>query len=282
MTDTTMQSDPIQVSATPPAPQVEKPWFDGADPETIGHLQAHGWDKRTAPEAALEAVKSYREAQKLLGAPPSQLLRFPKDAGDTDGWKSVWSRLGAPADAAGYDLAGVKFADGSALDDGFSDGFKSAAAGLHLTKEQASGVAQFFAGFMDKVSTAEGVERQAALANEQTSLRQNWGANYEANLFVAKQAAAALGVKPEQVATLETSIGYAGVMEMFRSLGMKIGEGRYIAGDKQGSNPGVMTREEASAKMDALKHDAAWVKRYLSGDREAAQEMQALVKMLSA
>src|SRR5881394_756652 len=80
----TMPPEETTTTATTTTP--DKPWFDGFD------------------------------AEKLVGVPADQVLRVPKDAADEKGWNAVWSRLGKPTDAKGYDFSDIKFADGTAPD----------------------------------------------------------------------------------------------------------------------------------------------------------------------
>jgi len=131
----------------------------------------------------------------------------------------------------------------------------------------------------DESRTAPLAELQGKIAAEKTKLAQNWGANYEANLFVAKQTAAALGVKPEALEALGNSIGLAATMEMFRVIGTKIGEDKFVMSQLPGSQ-GVMTKEAAIDKKAALMADKVWVKSYLDGDAQKRQEMTALNTMI--
>ena len=63
------------------------------------------------------------------------------------------------------------------------------------------------------------------LALEKAELAKSWGSNYAANKIVAENAARALGIDPAAVAALEQQVGYGKVMEMFRTIGAKIGAG---------------------------------------------------------
>ena len=78
------------------------------------------------------------EAQKFVGVPQEQLLRLPKDASDEAGIKAMWKRLGAPDAPEGYDFSGVKFADGTDLDQAFVDRARAAAAKLNMPKDTAA------------------------------------------------------------------------------------------------------------------------------------------------
>ena len=267
-------------AASAAAAAASKPWYQGvADAETLGHWQNNGWDKKTAAEVAVEATKSWKNAEKFVGAPANEILRVPKDASDEAGWKNVWSRLGKPAEAKDYDLSAVKGADGNALDENFANFVREQAFNLNLPKDAGAALAQRFAKYMDDGKAAASVEVAAKLATEKTELAKNWGANFEANKFVATQAAKALGVDPETVAALEKQVGYAKVMEMFRNIGSKIGEDKFVTSQAPGGN-GVMTRDQAQARKSELMKDQAWVKSYLAGDAAKAREMTALNTLL--
>jgi len=251
------------------------PWYKGVAPEVIGHLEARGWNTKTPSEVAVEAVKAHFEAQKFIGAPPDQVVRMPKDAADEAGWTALRARLGVPADATGYKFDDIKRADGSALAADQAAFLAQTALAAHLPPDAALEVAKAFTKFQDDAASRQVADRTAAITTAKEALKSNWGPNHEANLFVAKQAAAALGVTQDQVDALESQIGYDKVMEMFRSIGTKIGEDKFV----QNLNPnaaGVMTREQALSKKQELMNDSVWTKAYLDGDSVKVREMTAL------
>ena len=107
---------------------------------------------------------------------------------------------------------------------------------------------------------------------EKQALLKNWGKSAEANLFVAKQAYAKLGLTQEMVTAIESQVGFKQTMETFLNLGQKMGEDRYISGDS--NQPGsVMTRDMARERIAALKNDTAYGKAYLAGDAAKVKEM---------
>ena len=258
------------------------PWYqgvEGIDTETIGHLQTRGWDKLGAPQAAAAAFKAFKEAEKHIGIPADQILRLPKDMTDAEGMKPVWQRLGAPADAKDYDFSTVKRADGSEIDAASVDFFRKTVADLHLPKDAATRLVSEFIKNQDASAAAQTTEKTAALILEKKALADNWGANAEGNKFIAGQAVKALGVTPEQVAVLENSIGYKGVMEMFLNIGTKIGEDKFVRGNTNNTN--VLSKEQAVAQLATYKNDEAWVARYLKGDVEAGKQMSALNQIIN-
>src|ERR1700721_4362885 len=93
--------DPIVNTTPPPTPPPSpQPWHAGkVDAEVLGHMQNHGWHDKSPEEVALAAVKSHREAQKVIGVPPDRVLKIPVDAGDKAGWDKIHQRLGVPKEA---------------------------------------------------------------------------------------------------------------------------------------------------------------------------------------
>jgi hypothetical protein len=252
-------------------------WYAGADAATIGHLQSHGWDVKTPTEAALAAVQSHQAAAKLIGHPPEKVARIP-EPNDEAGWKTFYEKLGAPTDPKQYDFSKVTFADPAQ-----GDFVRAQAAALHLSQNAALTLAQNI--IKDRATAAASVlaDKTAALATEREALMKDWGADAEANLFVVRQTAAALGVSKEQVDALEKmdGMGYAKVMEMFRNIGSKIGEDKFVRNTSP-NGAGVMSGEQAASRKAELLSDSAWTARYSGGDKAALREMVALNTILLA
>lgn len=265
-----------QGGAPPPPPPAL--WYAGktTDAEIIGHIQTKGWDKKPVDEVALAAIQSHRDAEKLIGVPANQMIRLPQDANDANAWKGVWQRLGVPADAKEYDFAGIKTAAGTDMPADLQDFLRAQASNFNVPKDAAKGIAAALVKFQDDKSASEAAEKAANVVTQRDELKKSWGPHWDANMLVAKNAAAALGVSPETVAALEsmTGVGYAKVMEMFRSIGSKIGEDKFVGSG--GAGGGVMTREQAVAKKAELMNDTAWTERYLKGGSNEVREMTAL------
>jgi hypothetical protein len=256
-----------------------QPWYSGVqgiDQEIVGHWTNAGWANKKPEEIAVEATKSWKAAERHVGAPADQIVRLPKELSDEKGWDAVWKRLGKPAEAKGYDFSAIKFADGSALEEGFQNTMREVAYKLNLPKDAATAIAAEFAKYLDGAETSENAERTAKLAEQKAALKKNWGPNEAANMFVAQRSAAALGVTPADIAALESVIGYDRVMEMFRTIGTKIGEDKFIQGTNKGTGNAPMTRDEAVARKADLMSDKVWATAFLAGDKAKAREMEAL------
>lgn len=267
----------------------EKPWFDSFDPETKGYIQNKGLDKKTAAEAFVEVSKFHREAEKFVGAPAAELVRLPKDPGSAD-WEKVHQRLGKPADAKEYDFSSVKRTGDKALDQALSDSIRQAAWNANLSKEGAVRLAQDVVKHLDGVETSTAAIKADKLAEEKKALEKNWGTNYSANKVIAdataKRLAQDLGMPPEDFAAavnaLEVSgtLGYSKILEMFRLLGTKIGEDRFVNGPGGGGDK-VMSVDQAKARKAELMRDEAWKARYMKNGADERREMLALDRIIS-
>lgn len=264
--------DPVPAPAPAPEPAA---WHASAEPELLGHLQSHGWDKLPANEAALAVAKSHRDAQKFIGAPPDKIVRLPTDANDAAGWKNVWQKLGAPVDGK-YDFTTVKRADGNAIEKPLADALHATAVRLNLPKDTAVGVVTDIVKVLDQQAATKKAEDDAMIAAGRQELDKNWGANKTANLLVAQNAFKALGMPQQALDTLEKmdGVGYAKVMELMRTIGTKIGEDKFISGG--GPVPGVMTLEQAGTRKAELMGDKGFVDRWLNSDTLAIKELAAL------
>lgn len=265
---------PPPAGGTPPP---AGPWYQGkvTDSEVIGHWQNLGWHDKSPEDVAVLATKAHREAQKYIGVPANQIVRLPTQEGDTAAWNQVWQRLGKPSDAKDYDFSGVKHVDDKPLDPNLDAALRTSALEANLPKGSAAAVARGVVKYLDGIRSAEITEKTGKLQEEKAVLEKNWGLNLAANKMVAQNAAKALGVDEQAVAALESVLGYSKVMEMFRNIGSKIGEDKFIQSPPGGAS-GVMTKDAAVARKAELMSDPEWRKSYLGGDHAKAKEMTAL------
>jgi len=259
------------------------PWFHGkVDADILAHWQNKGYDVNDPIKVSTELTKAYREAEKLVGAPPTQVVRIPVDpVKDPDGMKAVFQRLGMPIDPKDYDFPVLKNDKGEVTDKALEAALRTAANDAFLTKEAANKVAGAITKHLSEVAKAKQAEDAAALADEKSKLAANWGTNSDKNKIIAQNAAAAFKVSPEEISALEKLIGYSRVMEMFRDIGSRIGEAKFFGtGSGDGSGNRIATRDQAKARIEELKSDKEWVKRYTGGGKAEMREMTDLTKLV--
>ena len=258
------------------------PWTDGLDEATLGHAKLNGWAPEANPEeVARAAVVKHLETQKLVGAPADQFIRKPLDANDAEGFGRLYDALGAAKDPKDYVFEGVKFKDGSALDDALAGQLRATAAKLHLSPAAAAQLAQDMVSWADAAEADDAGSRAAALATANDELKANWGGNHDRFKFDAERFGALVGLTPEalQAAAMAHPKGYAAGMEAFRLAAERTGEAKLIGSGSGGDAGGLkqMSREEALAERSRLLTDPAFMKRYMDGTdpghKEAMDQM---------
>lgn len=254
--------------ATTAAPASSNPstdWTSGLNDDFKGYVQSKGFKDPTA------VVDSYRNLEKLLGAPKERLLRLP-EKDDDPAWKEVYKRMGAPDTAEDYKV------EASATDPEFAKWAKGTFHELGLSRKQAESLAgkfnQYAESMKEKFTTTTATKSQ----EEAATLKKEWGVAHEQNLDLAKRAAKAFGVTGEQIDALQKQMGFAGVMKHFHAIGTKMGEDSFVEGGKTPGGFGVMTPEQAKSKINSLMSDRDFGKRYASGETSAKEEMDKLHK----
>jgi hypothetical protein len=265
------------------------PWYTDADltaagftgeqaaSELKGYLENRGWAAAKPHEVALHAIKAHREAEKHLGVPPALILRMPKDASDTQAWAELKTKLGVPADGK-YDFSAVKFKDDSPIDDAFAAKISPLLQNALVPKDRAADVVKGIVAMMDEATDGSKAEYDAKVAVEKDTLRSNWGPRFNANMTIAQNTAAKLGVTPAQVEALEKAVGYAGVMDMFLSIGQKTGEDTFVR-SLVPTNDGIMTRDQAKSALAEKVRDTAWAAKLEARDAQTMREFDSLTRL---
>lgn len=261
------------------------PWYqgvEGVDDAMVGHFQTKGWDKLTPAVAAVQATKAHREVEKMIGQRADHdFIPVPR-APDKGDWNAVWTRLGKPAEAKDYDFTTVARKDGKAVDETLVNTLRETLFKANVPKQYAVDVVKGVVGYLDASDATSAADTAAKVSEERIALAKNWGTTPDAlqaspNMQIAKNAAAKLGIDVEAVNKLEGAVGYAKVMDMFRNIGVRIGEANFHTGNGLGVDVnGMMTYEQAVARKGELKGDSVWVSKFLAGDQQAKKEMTAL------
>jgi hypothetical protein len=261
-------SQPSQSGTTPPAGAASTDWTTGLNDEMKGYVQNKGFKD---PSSVLD---SYKNLEKLMGTPKERLLRLPENMEDQQAMGEIYAKLGRPNSPDDYKIE----ADKQNGNPEFAKFLKNTFFENGLTTKQALGIVNKWNEM--QTSYTKQVQEQQSAQNEQqmNNLKKEWGAAYEQKVNVAKRAARDFGVAPEVIDHLEKAMGFSGVMKFFDTIGSKLGEADYVSAG-QNNNSFAMTPEAARNKLQALKSDPDFVKRYAAGDHTARAEMERLHKM---
>jgi hypothetical protein len=242
------------------------PWYqsEGFSEETSAFAADRGWEGPAA------VVESYRNLEKLTGAPPESILKLPGADATPEEQMAIWDRLGRPQDPSGYELPA-----GEGVDEGFQAWAKETFHKIGLPKEMASALSAAYDQYAAERGTADQETRADEFKAQETQLKKDWGAAHEQNTAKARQAAQGLGIDGDTIDQLEKSMGFAKTMQLFHSIGEKMGEGTFHTGGAE-SGFGVMTPAAAQGRIAALRKDEGFIARYTKGDLAAKEEMAKL------
>ena len=197
-------------------------------------------------------AKSYVHAQSMIGA---DKVVVPGKWATEDDWSEVWTKLGRPADADGYELK-VETPEGVEPDGEMLSWFKSTAHANGLTPRQAQGLLAEYTQFTQgrEQSTSGQIEQQQA--NAEQELRREWGEAYDNRLSVAKDVLAQFG--SDELADTATTSGSTlfgndpNVIRMLHKVGAYINERVSEDGLLGAKTTGMMAPDEAQAKLREL------------------------------
>lgn len=267
-------------------PTQEDTWTTGLDGETVGFLQSRGWDKLDAKEAAGEAIKAYRNAAKLMGAPPDQIVRLPRED-DLQDRQQFWRRLGAPEKPEDYDFSGIDWNADAEMTKRFTDAVRATAVELNVPKEMAERLARTIYDWSAKETTDAESQMTIRRDGELRELYASWGGpdtpTYKANQFLVDRASQTLGIDKETGDAIAETIGLAKFSRLMHQVGLALGEDKFVTTDAPtaGGTRGPMTREQMMNRLAELKSDKDWSARLFKGDKDVKREFDDLTRALA-
>lgn len=277
MSDSLLGGPAAEVTTAPPATettggqtgQTVKPgtdWAEGLPDDLRGLTEAKGWKEPA------DVLKSYKHLEGMIGAEKAgRTLLMPKDSEDTASLDPIYKALGRPDKPDEYGL-GELFGDQEVN----SDLLGTMAPVMHeagLSKAQAQKLAKAYDGLYQTMAAAE-EQRYAA---EQAALEKSLPPEKLEN---ARRAFRLFGL-PEnetgQVArAVENALGMERAVDLFASLGRRLGEDRTVDGAETVS--GVSTPAGAQRRMDERLGDPHFRRRYMAGEESAVAEIEELSK----
>ncbi len=248
------------VTATVTTTGVQSDWTSGFADDLKGYVTTKGFQNAGA------VADAYRNLEKLHGAGPDKLLRMPDNLSAPEA-RAFWERIGAPKEAKEYNIEIPKEHGDQALADWFKDtAFKN-----NMTKTQAE---SFVKTWNERAASSIAAAKKAA-ADAQTAaeanLKTEWGAAFEKNKNMVEQTAAAIGITADQAQALGRVLGPEGAPKLMLKLASAVKESDFVGGAKGGGD--VNTPDGAMSKIKQLSQDPAFMSRYLSGDKNALEEM---------
>jgi len=249
-TSVATNSDTIVRNASPTETSVAE-WHGLTEPDDLAYVANKGW------QSAQDMYKSYRGVEKLIGRNPDTLIEMPR-ADDPEGFRSVMSKLGLPADAKDY-----KFdkPEDLPVDESYMDWARGEFHKIGLTGKQVEDLTKGHNEYLRNAMQMNKQDYENGVAADEQSLKREWGAGYDRMVNTSKNAASSLGFSEQMIDAIEMQIGYGATMKFFAGLGQKMAEDGFVSGDGGSrSFGGNSTPAEAKAQWDQLKLDESFVK----------------------
>lgn len=234
-------------------------------PETRDYLQRKGFK-------SVEALgESFVNLERLLSS-DTRRVALPAGEDDAEGYNRVYAALGRPETPADYGLEQFSEADPE---------FAGAAAewlwDAGVGGQKAAQLAERWNGFIAQREQAAAETFQAQSRADIAGLKTEWGPDYDANIEHFRRGVARFGLEANEMAAIETTLGTRRAVSLFSRIGQGLGEASFIGGD--GGKTGFgLTRDHATARINALKKDEAWQQRWMNGGADERDEWTRLVK----
>lgn len=222
-------------------------WIDWG---TVEDPELKAWGENKGFPDALTAMKSYREAEKLIGS--HDKLALPEDGKDLSEWAG-WDKLGAPKEAKEY--AEVIKPEAYELPEGMEWDGDLMSAAMEIAAKNRIPVAQL-KPLADMIVEQRKAEFQAAAEIDAQDRRAvetlytEWGAKKDVNLEHARRAAKELGFDDALIGEASQFQGSAKLIATLAKAGERMAEGGLITGGSR-----AMSVEQAKSELDAMKAD---------------------------
>ncbi|HEM7801972.1 TPA: hypothetical protein U2L32_002512 [Burkholderia cenocepacia] len=163
-----------------------------------------------------------------------------KDVGEAvKAMREFETKHAAPATAEEYQLGDGDFA-------------KTAATWFHeagIPAEAAKALAAKWNGYVGEQNTAAEAARLAKGEAELTTLKGEWGADYDKNVELGRQAMRKFGVSGEVIDKLAGASGDAATIKVFSQIGASLSEGTLNPGGADGSGAALTNEDARAAKL---------------------------------
>ena len=259
--------------ATPPAATTPPEFYATFKPEFQDFVKNKG--AKTADDLAM----MYRNLESMTGD-QSRLLKIPAED-DPKSWDDFYGKLGRQETAEKYKIELPKEGADPELAKAASNWFHKAG----LTQKQVDAIIPEWNKTMAAMGEKMAAEQAKAFQAEQDSVKKEWGEKYEANMNAARKAITALGVEPNDLDTMMSAAGFSKLAGLFARIHEDYGVGKEagLSGGKGiSSTQGVNSADQAKARLEQLKADGEWRKKYASGDPDAVKEFAELQKKAAA
>lgn len=264
--------------------QIDKPWYDGADADTIGYIQNKKWDK----ESPLKVLEGYRNLEKFHGVPADKIIKLPA-SDDPAEWGAIYDRLGRPESPDKYGMDSIQVPEGVELDSETVNKFDALFHQSGITKSQRDKILNEYVKFEGERTAAMQQKIDQETAIQVDALKKEWGSKFDERVDMARRAFKSFlpdGADKDAVAAaFEQSVGPAVAAKMFANLADKLGEDKFHDDSEPADQRFGYSREQAindkNTLMNELKSDRSRLDAYNRGKGLDYEKMMRLNKIIA-
>lgn len=262
----------------------DKPWYDGADADTIGYIQNKKWDK----ESPLKVLEGYRNLEKFHGVPADKIIKLPA-SDDPAEWGAIYDRLGRPESPDKYGMDSIQVPEGVELDSETVNKFDALFHQSGITKSQRDSILNEYVKFEGERTAAMQQKIDQETAIQVDALKKEWGSKFDERVDMARRAFKSFlpdGADKDAVAAaFEQSVGPAVAAKMFANLADKLGEDKFHDDSEPADQRFGYSREQAindkNTLMNELKSDRSRLDAYNRGKGLDYEKMMRLNKIIA-
>ena len=260
---TTPSAAPLSQQA---AGQDSQEFLAGFAEEDRNYLTEKGY------QSTADLLKAAREADKFAGVNLDSMVSLPAENATQEELDAFYNKLGRPQDASHYKLPVLE-----GDNDAFAKDIAPVLFSAGLSQGQASKLAE---GWNEYVKQARAAQQEAYAkeqAQQMNDLQKEWGAEYQKNEEVARQAARKYGLNSGELDAMERALGSGKLMKLMFAIGSTTMDAE-VKGASGPASQAVYTPQEAQAKLDALLQDKEFGKKFMAKDPSAVKLLDELTK----
>lgn len=240
------------------AVQSETDFLNGFEEADRNYLTEKGY------KSAGDLLNAAKAADKYAGVDFAKMVALPSEQATPEELAEFYGKLGRPENAEGYKLPLPQGDDGS-----FAKAIAPVMFEAGLTSAQAAKLAEGWNNFAATAAKAQEEAYQKEQSGQMEALKAEWGADYDKNEEIARQAARKYGLDQTALDKLERALGSKPLMQLMHKLGVTTMDADIKGVTGMRAAAGSYTPSEARAKLEALKSDKEWGAKFLASDPQA-------------
>jgi len=211
-----------------------------------------------------DMARSYINAEKMIG---HDTIPIPKEDSPKEVFDRIYTSLGKPESAEGYELNTLEISGFDAKSDDVKT-FSEFAHGLNLNKEQAQALVKFDHERYQSALNSVTAEQQQKNEEQAHQLKAEWGMAFDHHLDTSLKAQETLGVRK---LIEELGLGnHPEVQKTFFNVAKQLGEDKMV-----GDPSRRMTVQDARDKIAGIKQN----NKYWTGDKHDPEHLRLVREM---